>query len=106
MGTCHLTPSSDLDRAVECARSCLLGMQQPDGHWVGELEGDTILESEYILLLQFMDSYKVVGDGGAGRSAEPGSSRAWVDPVRLNGLANHLRAKQLPAGGWSLYPGG
>ena len=25
--------------------------QHADGHWVGELEGDTILESEYILLL-------------------------------------------------------
>src|SRR5688572_6196619 len=29
----------------------LLSRQHPDGYWCGELEGDTILESEYILLL-------------------------------------------------------
>ena len=60
-------------------------MQQPDGHWVGELEGDTILESEYLLLLQFM---------------------GWTDPVRFRRAANYLRARQLPTGGWALYPGG
>ena len=60
-------------------------MQQPDGHWVGELEGDTILESEYLLLLQFM---------------------GWTDPVRFRRAANYVRARQLPTGGWALYPGG
>src|SRR5205085_5679126 len=44
--------------------------------------------------------------GGTGRSAGARLGRAWMDPVRLRGLAHHLRAKQLPAGGWSLYPGG
>src|SRR5579884_3054762 len=43
-----------LPRAIERARRCLLDMQQPDGHWVGELQGDTILESEYVLLLAFL----------------------------------------------------
>jgi squalene-hopene/tetraprenyl-beta-curcumene cyclase len=31
-----------------------LARQQADGHWVGELQGDTILESEYILLMAFL----------------------------------------------------
>ena len=36
------------------ARRCLLSLQNPDGHWRGELQGDTILESEYILLMAFL----------------------------------------------------
>ena len=34
------------------AHCCAL--QRADGHWVGELQGDTILESEFILLLAFL----------------------------------------------------
>jgi squalene-hopene/tetraprenyl-beta-curcumene cyclase len=63
----------------------LLARQKPDGHWCGELEGDTILESEFILLLTFL-----------GDDADP----------RIPLLANYLRAKQLPEGGWPNYPGG
>jgi squalene-hopene/tetraprenyl-beta-curcumene cyclase len=59
--------------------------QAGDGHWRGPLEGDTILESEYLLLL------------------------AWAD--RLTGpvvaaAARRILAEQLPAGGWAIYPGG
>src|SRR3712207_1440541 len=71
--------------ALEAGRSYLLGIQQPDGHWVGELEGDTILESEYALLLHFM-----------GR----------LDEDRLRKLANYVRKVQRPEGGWAVYPGG
>jgi hypothetical protein len=49
-----LQDSPSLHRAIERARRCLLDMQQPDGHWVGELQGDTILESEYVLLMAFL----------------------------------------------------
>src|SRR4029079_12578798 len=40
--------------SVERARRSLLARQHPDGHWVGELQGDTILESEFILLKAFL----------------------------------------------------
>src|SRR5262249_60414249 len=43
-----------LDRAVTRARDCLLSRQAADGHWVGELQGDTILESEWVLLMAFL----------------------------------------------------
>ena len=46
--------SSSLFSALERTRRCLLSRQAVDGHWVGELEGDTILESEYILLMAFL----------------------------------------------------
>jgi squalene-hopene/tetraprenyl-beta-curcumene cyclase len=74
-----------VEHAIEKARGGLFALQQPDGHWVGELEGDTILESEYLLLLEFM---------------------GWQDPERYRRAANYLRAKQLPEGGWALFPGG
>src|SRR5688572_17018469 len=43
-----------LRHAIARTRQWLLAEQHADGHWVGELEGDTILESEYILLLAWL----------------------------------------------------
>ena len=71
--------------AVAAARRYLLSIQHEDGHWCGELEGDTILESEYILTLHFL-----------GRTGE----------VRVAKMAEYLRRKQLPGGGWPIYEGG
>src|SRR6516165_7196233 len=36
----------DLQAAQERTRNWLSARQEADGHWLGELEGDTILESE------------------------------------------------------------
>jgi squalene-hopene/tetraprenyl-beta-curcumene cyclase len=77
--------TDELVTALERTRGWLLARQNEDGHWIGELEGDTILESEYVLLLAFM-----------GREA---------DPVRAR-CARYLLDHQLPAGGWAIYPGG
>jgi squalene-hopene/tetraprenyl-beta-curcumene cyclase len=52
---------------------------------VGELEGDTILESEYILLLAWL-----------GREHEPIARKC----------AKHILNLQLAGGGWAIYPGG
>src|SRR6516225_9019287 len=41
-------------RAVAEVQEYLLRIQNDDGHWCGELEGDTILESEYILTMHFI----------------------------------------------------
>jgi squalene-hopene/tetraprenyl-beta-curcumene cyclase len=71
--------------AVEAARRYLLSIQQEDGHWCAELEGDTILESEYVLTLHFL-----------GRTEEP----------RVRKAAEYLRRQQLAGGGWPNYPGG
>jgi squalene-hopene/tetraprenyl-beta-curcumene cyclase len=71
--------------AVEAARRYLLSIQHADGHWCAELEGDTILESEYILTMHFL-----------GRTGE----------TRVKKAAEYVRRAQLPAGGWPNYPGG
>ena len=72
--------------AIVGAQNYLLDRQEPEGYWVAELEGDTILESEYILLLQFLDKR---------------------DPEKFRKLANYIRSKQDPKEGhWAIYPGG
>ncbi len=74
-----------LKRAIGRTRRWLLDRQHPDGHWVAELEGDTILESEYILLLAFLGQHT----GEVARKA-----------------ARYILSKQLPDGGWTTHPGG
>jgi len=76
---------SKLPEAVEKSVFLLMARQAFDGHWVGELQGDTILESEYILLLAFL-----------GREGEEKTTR----------IANYLLSQQLPEGGWNNYPEG
>ncbi|MDG3004047.1 squalene--hopene cyclase [Paludisphaera mucosa] len=73
------------DAALDRTRNWLRNGQQADGHWVGELEGDSILESESILLMAFF-----------GREREEVCRRC----------ARYLLKHQLPEGGWPNYPGG
>lgn len=77
--------AEEVAAAMDRGRVGLLARQNSDGHWVGELEGDTILESEFILLLAFLGKH---------------------DDSRVKRAANYLRTKQLPDGGWANYPGG
>jgi squalene-hopene/tetraprenyl-beta-curcumene cyclase len=74
-----------LEAAIDRAQDWLLEQQATDGHWCAELEGDTILESEYLIYLHFIDS---------------------LEPTRLRKVANYIRSKALHEGGWSIYPGG
>ena len=75
-----------LDAVMQRARRSLLSLQNPDGHWRGELQGDTILESEFILLMAFLE-------------------RENEEKVRK--AANYLVTQERPdGGGWSNHPGG
>ncbi len=76
---------SPLQTAIDRARRCLLERQQPAGNWVGELQGDTILESEYILLMAFL-----------GREKDERVAKA----------ARYVLKQQMPEGGWNNYPDG
>ncbi|MGA2419793.1 MAG: squalene--hopene cyclase [Candidatus Acidiferrum sp.] len=74
-----------LEQAIERGALHLVSLQDPRGYWQGELEADTTLESDYIYYLFVL-----------GKAA----------PERIAKLANYVRARQLPDGGWSIYPGG
>ncbi len=77
--------TNEVEAAQDRTRTWLLSRQNADGHWVGELEGDTILESEYLLLLAFLERESA--------------------PV-CESCARYILDHQLPEGGWSIYPGG
>lgn len=70
---------------IQGATDALCEIQQRDGHWVGELQGDTILESEYVFLLTFL-----------GRENEDVCRKA----------ARYILEQRQPNGAWSNYVGG
>ena len=80
---------ADLDlrvqQAVERAAEHLLSLQAPEGYWVGELQADSTLESDYVFFLHVVGKF---------------------EPERIAKLANYIRRRQLPDGGWNIYQGG
>lgn len=75
--------SDSLDRAIAAATESLLALQKPDGHWVFELEADTTIPSEYVLLVHYL-----------GEAADPELERK---------IGIYLRRHQGAHGGWPLY---
>jgi squalene-hopene/tetraprenyl-beta-curcumene cyclase len=76
---------SRLEKTIERGANHLLSIQAREGYWQGELEADTTLESDYIYYLHVLGK---------------------AEPERIAKLANYVRARQLPDGGWPIYPGG
>jgi squalene-hopene/tetraprenyl-beta-curcumene cyclase len=74
-----------LESSIERGADHLLSLQTEEGYWLGELEADTTLESDYIYYLFVLGK---------------------ADPDRIAKLATYVRRRQLEDGGWSIYPGG
>ncbi|MEM1167039.1 MAG: squalene--hopene cyclase, partial [Planctomycetota bacterium] len=72
--------------AVDRAATALFAKQEPDGHLCAELEGDSILSSEFLLMRVAL-----------GQDDE--------DPALHHKLCAHLRALQRSDGTWGQYPG-
>jgi squalene-hopene/tetraprenyl-beta-curcumene cyclase len=77
--------TEQVENAVRNGADYLLSVQAEEGYWLGELEADTTLESDYIYYLHVLGK---------------------AEPDRVAKLANYVRRKQLPEGGWPIYPGG
>ncbi len=73
--------SDGIDRSV----AWLLGQQDEQGYWCGELEADSMLEADYI----FMHTLLGTGDRG-----------------KMERCVNEILRHQNEDGGWSNYPGG
>ncbi len=71
--------------AIARAQSALAGRQQPDGHWIFDLEADATIPAEYILLEHYLDR---------------------IDPALEARLGIYLRRIQGEHGGWPLYHAG
>jgi squalene-hopene/tetraprenyl-beta-curcumene cyclase len=72
-----------LEDNIQAATRALLDRQQPDGHWVFELEADSTIPSEYILMRHYL--------------AEP------VDAELERKIGVYLRRIQGAHGGWPLF---
>ena len=77
--------ADSLSDAIDHGVNYLLSLQASEGYWLGELEADTTLESDYIFYLH------VIGK---------------AHPERIAKLANYVRRRQLEDGGWNIYFGG
>jgi squalene-hopene/tetraprenyl-beta-curcumene cyclase len=75
-------PESALERGIEAATAALLKLQQPDGHWVFELEADATIAAEYVVLQHYLGEPK---------------------PALEAKIAIYLRRLQGAHGGWSLF---
>src|SRR3982074_1520809 len=74
--------SASLEMSISRATQALLGYRQSAGHWVFELEADSTIPSEYVLLRHYL--------------GEP------VDSELEAKIANYLRRTQGAHGGWPL----
>ena len=74
-----------MPKASRASTDWLLRQQHPDGYWCGELEADSMLESDYI----FMHTLLGTGDRG-----------------KMERAVNEILRHQNEDGGWSIYPGG
>jgi squalene-hopene/tetraprenyl-beta-curcumene cyclase len=54
-------PDAELERSIALASKALLDCQQPDGHWVFELEVDATIPAEYVLLKHYLGERDELG---------------------------------------------
>jgi squalene-hopene/tetraprenyl-beta-curcumene cyclase len=81
----HVVQPDQLAQAITSSQAYLWSQQKAEGYWVGELEANTTLTSQYVLFRHLI-----------GR----------VDEVRQQKCARYLLSQQQPDGGWRLYYGG
>jgi squalene-hopene/tetraprenyl-beta-curcumene cyclase len=74
-----------VENSVARARDFLFSQQHADGYWCGELEADTTLESDYIMV------HTLLGTG---------------DERKMKRAVQEILRKQNEDGGWSIFAGG
>src|SRR5579884_2383949 len=82
-----------INAALKCSCDLLYSLQNAEGWWCGDLTADSTLESDYVLLQLWLH--------------QPGPG-AWNPPTRgrVDRACKSVLDRQLPDGGWNLYPGG
>lgn len=75
----------ELDAAITRSQSYLLSEQKPEGYWVGELMVDVTLVADMVAFYHWWGK---------------------VDANWQRKAVHHIFEKQLPDGGWNIYPHG
>ena len=83
----------NIRNARDHAARALLALQHEAGFWRGDLTADTTLESDYVLLNLWLDPPTVDDWRPAARSKVDKAMATVLD-------------RQLPDGGWNIFPGG
>jgi len=112
-------------RSLERAVDALIALQHDDGHWRAELQGDSILESEYLLMKFILgqEDEPMRSELDQSQTArQPDSRTSNGASIGHNGhaheekivrgrspqlvkVANELRAQQRDDGTWGQFPG-
>lgn len=81
------------ERAALLSSDALVAIQKPEGYWCGELLADSSLESDYILLQLWL---------------HPPAGDTWQPPHwdRIQKARRTILNRQLPDGGYNIYPAG
>ena len=74
-----------LEEGILRSQTNLLRLQNPDGHWEGELIADVTLCCDYVLYMHWLGK---------------------VDQPLQRKCAAHIRRRQLADGGWNIFIGG
>ena len=74
-----------LKQAISRAQQHLVSLQHPEGYWIGELIVDSTLCSDYVTFMHWS------GD---------------IDLDLQQKCIDHILSRQLPDGGWNIYPEG
>jgi squalene-hopene/tetraprenyl-beta-curcumene cyclase len=83
-----------IDQSLTAVAQALESLQQTAGCWWGDLTADTTLESDYILFQLWRD--------------QPDEDGEWrpAAATRIRKACQSILRRQLPDGGWNIYPGG
>lgn len=83
------------ERALKRAVDALFEKQREDGHWCAELEGDSILNTEYLLMKVILGQWR------------PGEDEGLTDDDarRFPKMLAYIRMLQRSDGTWGQYPG-
>jgi squalene-hopene/tetraprenyl-beta-curcumene cyclase len=74
-----------LKEAISRAQENLISLQHPEGYWIGELIVDSTLCSDYVTFMHWSGN---------------------IDLALQQKCIDHILARQLPDGGWNIYPEG
>jgi len=74
-----------LKQAISRAQQHLVSLQHPEGYWIGELIVDSTLCSDYVTFMHWLGE---------------------IDFDLQQKCIDHILSRQLPDGGWNIYPEG